>query len=163
MIFKYIRPNNEIVCKLVLMLGLSFNSKTNMFYFHYIGWNDNKHGYALLIEAMETLKIPMAFIRTMFEHEVVVTCVSDAHVRFLNQLAGPSLSSWRYSPAIAKRNGLYFHEMTSAPDMWSSSWVKHFKRPNLIAGPTSPCGISNVVYNKHASGLANLTKTKRLL
>jgi len=145
------------------MLGLSFNHKTKMFYFHYIEWNDNKHGYATLIEAMKTLKIPMAFIRAMFDREVVVTYISDAHVRFLNQLSGPSLPPWMHSPAIAKRNILYFHEMISAPNLWSSSWVKHLKRPNLIAGPTCPCGISNVVYSKHASDLARLTKTKRLI
>ena len=162
-IFKSIRPNNEIVCKLVLMLGLSFNPKSTKFYYHYIEWNDNLYGYPTLAEAMECLKVPMAFIRAMFEHEVSVTCIFNFHVRFLNQVCGPSLPSWTHSPVIAKRNGLYFHEMMSAPDLWSASWVKHIKRPNLIDGPTSPCCISNVVYSKHASELARLTKTKRLI
>ena len=129
------------------MLGLSFNPKSTKFYYHYIEWNDNLYGYPTLAEAMECLKVPMAFIRAMFEHEVSVTCISNVHVRFLNQVSGPSLPSWTHSPVIVKRNGLYFHEMM----------------PNLIDGPTSPCCISNVVYSKHASELARLTKTKRLI
>jgi hypothetical protein len=119
--FKSIRPNNEIVCKLVLMLGLTFNHKSTKFYYHYLEWNDNMYGFLTLDEAMESLKVSTAFIRAMFDHKVVVTCTSNVHVRFLNQVSGPSLPSWTYSPAIVKRNGLYFHEMMSAPDLWSAS------------------------------------------
>jgi len=76
------------------MLGLSYYPETSRFYFNYLEWNNNKSGYASLREAMHALQNPMDFVRVMFDHEVIVACVKSAHVRFLNQISGPSLPAW---------------------------------------------------------------------
>jgi len=103
---KYIRLNSETVCKLVLMLGVSFNSDTSSSSFYFVKWNNYKYGYTSLTESMETLKNPDRFIKAIFDHEVVVTCVKNMHVRFLKQVSKPSLAAWRFSPTIAKQNGI---------------------------------------------------------
>ena len=75
--FKYCKESTEIVCKLGLMLGLSYHPETRMIYFNYLDWNNNKSGYVSLCEAMHALQNPMDFVRVMFDHEVVVACVNS--------------------------------------------------------------------------------------
>ena len=73
--FKHIKPDTEIICKLVLMLGVSFTQDTSIFPFNYVEWNNNKHGYASLKDAMEQLKHTDRFMKTMVDTEIIASPV----------------------------------------------------------------------------------------
>ena len=57
-------------------------------------------------------------ISTLFEPCLTVGCESTTHLRYLNQIAGPTLPSWKLLPSIAEVDGLKYHQVRSGPDSW---------------------------------------------
>ena len=64
------------------------------------------------------------FISTLFEPCLTVGSEST-NLRYLNQIAGPTLPSWKLLPSIAEVDGLKYHQVRSGPDSW-------YDRPHIL-------------------------------
>ena len=49
----------------------------------------------------------------------------NMHLRYLNQIHGPSMSSWRTVPSVVSISGRHFYQCRRGPDQWTFKLPSH--------------------------------------
>ena len=106
--------------QLVLVMGTQVTAKSLLqrnvlIYYYKIRPNLSVGTITDLFESSPT---KTTFISTLFEPLLTVGSESTTHLRYLNQIAGPTLLSWNILPSIATVDGVSYHQCREGPDSW---------------------------------------------
>ena len=112
--FKDIPPGSHFGCFLALMIGLVNTSKGLKFC--YLRWGYDLSPHKTLKEAFGRNKSDHNVMEALFHRTVHKISIHAVHVRFLTQVAGPSLPQNRLQLCIAQRCGIEYVEMGPSPD-----------------------------------------------
>ena len=118
--FNSMKTGTEFSCRLVLVMGAKVTSKSLLqrkisIYYYKMRPNLSVGETTDLFNSSPSIT---TFISTLFEPCLTVGCESTTHLRYLNQIAGPTLPSWKLLPSIAEVDGLKYHQVRSGPDSW---------------------------------------------
>jgi len=113
------------------MLGLSRSSASQPFQYNYLCWKNLPSNCIDLKEAMTSSRSGCALILSLFEIENVVTqsSIEDVSVQFLNQISGPTFSTWNWKPTNIKIGSNLFHQMRRKVDTWLHGLIPDMKTP----------------------------------
>ena len=124
-------------CQFVHVLGVKFEDD-NKFLFHFRSWKNNLGEFESLNQAASALS-PRKFMKTMFHPTIESRSSNQVYLRYLNQISGIFLFAQNNKPfSLVVRDGVIFHEMSSAPDIWNRDngfLYDSDKKLGLLGGP----------------------------
>ena len=153
--FNLISPGVTYRCGIILMIGIAYDDIKYALNYRYLRWKGHLGGYDSISQAMSMLSRQDGFIRHIFDNAIFLKPYNKVHVRFLNQIAGPTLAEWRWRPNLASRGGRMYRQMSLGPDRWSKSWVNPVFWPDAVVGKCiSTVNINIVSYPYHVDALS---------
>ena len=156
--FELIPPSQYFPAIFAVMIGIT--ETKGLFQYHYLQWKGHPNAFQIIVKGMK----PLHFIKKFFSSTIMESQVGTVHLRFLNQLSGPSLVP-HWTPTIALRNAILYHEMAMAPDRWVRRWIKtkHKEMKLINAHHHSPLNISSVAYTPIKNQSSCFSRWSKLL
>ena len=131
--FNAMKTGIEFSSRLVLVMGAKVTAKTLLqrkvsIYYYKMRPNLSVGAMTDLFNSSPSIT---TFISTLFEPCLTIGSESTTHLRYLNQIAGRTLPSWKLLPSIAEVDGLKYHQVRSGPDSWYDR--PHIDKRKLMA------------------------------
>jgi hypothetical protein len=117
--YSEILPGTEFACTFALMLGVVHDACHDLIEFHYLEWNGCIMEHDSISDVMMHCSSPQNFIKKFFCMTPRKTAFNKMHVRFLNQVSGPSPLKRPISSNLAPCQGDMFHQMNIGPYQWA--------------------------------------------
>ena len=137
-----IATGSRFPCQLILLLGATSNTSTLLqpkIILHYYSLRKDLSSTAVL-QAFKS----SSFVSNIFDMNLKSACYSNMHIRYLNQIFGPTISSWNATkPSLAPVSGKQFYQCREGPDRWPLKSSSHkltlkdicLTKPNISEWP----------------------------
>ena len=126
--YRGMATGSRFLCELILLMGATSNTSTLLqpdIILHYYSLRNDLSPTAFL-QAFRECPRSSSFVSNLFDMNLKSTCYSKMHIWYLNQIFGPTISSWRAAiPSLAPVNGKQFYQCREGPDQWSIKLSSH--------------------------------------
>ena len=126
--YRGMAAGSRFLCELILLMGATSNMSTLLkphIILHYYSLRNDLSPTAVL-QAFRDCPRSSSFVSNLFDMNLKSACYSNMHIRYLNQIFGPTISSWRAAiPSLAPVFGKQFYQCREGPDQWSLKLSSH--------------------------------------
>ena len=126
--YRGMATGSRFLCELILLMGATSNTSTLLkphIILHYYSLRNDLSPTAVL-QAFRDCPRSSSFVSNLFDMNLKSACYSNMHIRYLNQIFGPTISSWRAAiPSLAPVFGKQFYQCREGPDQWSLKLSSH--------------------------------------
>ena len=118
--FKYMTSKPNFPCELILLMGVRSNTSTlhnpDIKLYYYSLRKDLSR--RAIMDAFDECPNSTSFISRIFDLSIQVAPHNKMHIRYLNQIYGPSYPTWKVLPSLVTVGGKRYHQCRPGPDQW---------------------------------------------